>query len=48
VPVLLISLGLTVVTYPKWIRWSLRLWAWVTLISIAFLAPGMAIGYGPF
>jgi hypothetical protein len=46
--VLLISLGLTVVTHPKWIRWWLRLSVWVTLISIAFLAPGMAIDYGPF
>jgi uncharacterized ion transporter superfamily protein YfcC len=47
-PVLLICLGLTVVSYPRWLRWSLRLWLWVILISVAFLGIAVAIGYGPF
>jgi len=47
-PVLLICLGLTVVSYPKWIRWSLKLWFWVILVTVAFLALGVAIRFGPF
>ncbi len=47
-PVLLISLGLTVVSYPKWLRWSLKLWVWVLLITVAFLGLAVAVGYGPF
>jgi uncharacterized ion transporter superfamily protein YfcC len=47
-PVLLIVLGLTVVSYPKWIRWSLKLWFWVMLASVALLWIGVLIGYGPF
>lgn len=47
-PVLLIVLGLTSVTYAKWLKWSLRLWAWVILATVLFLVVGTAIGYGPF
>ncbi len=47
-PVLLIALGLTVVSYPKWMRWTLALWLWVALASVAFLAVAVAIHYGPF
>ena len=47
-PVLLISLGLTVVSYPKWLRWTARLWLWVILATIAFLGIAVAINYGPF
>lgn len=47
-PVLLISLGLTVVGYPTWIRWTARLWAVVLVITFIFLAIGVAINYGPF
>jgi uncharacterized ion transporter superfamily protein YfcC len=47
-PILLIVLGLTVVSYPKWIRWTLKLWFWVMLASIVFLWIGVLIGYGPF
>ncbi|MEW6401024.1 MAG: SLC13 family permease [Chloroflexota bacterium] len=47
-PVLLISLGLTVVSYPKWIRWTARLWLWVILTTIAFLGIAVAINFGPF
>lgn len=47
-PVLLICLGLTVVSFPKWIRWSAKLWAWIILISVVFLAIATAIRLGPF
>ncbi len=47
-PVLLITLGLTAVSYPKWIKWSLKLWFWVLLVTIAFLGIGVAINFGPF
>jgi uncharacterized ion transporter superfamily protein YfcC len=47
-PVLLIVLGLTVVGYPKWLRWTLPLWGGILVISLIFLALGVAIGYGPF
>lgn len=47
-PVLLIALGLTVVSFPRWIRWSLRLWVWVILTSLIFLGVAVWIGYGPF
>ncbi len=47
-PVLLIVLGLTVVSFPKWLRWTLPLWGVIILITLAFLALGVAIGYGPF
>jgi uncharacterized ion transporter superfamily protein YfcC len=47
-PVLLISLGLTVVSFPKWLKWSYKLWIWVLGITFLFLAIGVAIGYGPF
>lgn len=47
-PVLLISLGLTVVTYPKWLRWSLGLWIAIVLASVAFLALAVATQLGPF
>ncbi len=47
-PVLLIALGLTVVSFPKWLRWTWRLWVWIILISVAFLGLAVAIGFGPF
>jgi uncharacterized ion transporter superfamily protein YfcC len=47
-PVLLICLGLTVVSYPKWIKWTARLWLWVFIVTAVFLAIGVAIHYGPF
>jgi uncharacterized ion transporter superfamily protein YfcC len=47
-PVLLIVLGLTVVSFPKWLKWSLKLWGWVILVTVAFLAIAVSIGYGPF
>lgn len=47
-PVLLISLGLTVVSYPKWIRWTAKLWLWVILATVAFLGIAVTINFGPF
>jgi uncharacterized ion transporter superfamily protein YfcC len=47
-PVLLISLGLTVVSYPKWLRWTAKLWLWVILATIIFLGIAVAINFGPF
>jgi hypothetical protein len=37
-----------VVSYPKWFKWSLGLWVWVLVLTVAFLAIGVAIQYGPF
>jgi len=47
-PVLLIVLGLTVVSFPKWLRWTLPLWGMIVIVTLAFLALGVVIGYGPF
>ena len=47
-PVLLISLGLTVVGFPKWLRWTARLWVWVILVTVLFLGIAVAIDLGPF
>jgi len=47
-PVLLICLGLTVVSYPKWLKWSLKLWGWMLLVTVALLALAVAINLGPF
>jgi uncharacterized ion transporter superfamily protein YfcC len=47
-PVLLICLGLTMVSYPKWIRWTAKLWFWVILATVGFLGLSVAIKFGPF
>lgn len=47
-PVLLICPGLTVVSYPTWLRWTLKLWAGILLVTVIFLAAGVAIRLGPF
>jgi uncharacterized ion transporter superfamily protein YfcC len=46
--VLLIALGFTVVSYPKWIKWLLKLWFWIFLASLVFIFIAVQIGYGPF
>jgi len=46
--VLLISLSLTAVTYPKWLRWVMGLWVWVILASLIFLGAAVMMNYGPF
>ncbi len=45
---LLITLSLTVIPYPKWLRWVLGLWVWILLATVVFLAVAVAINYGPF
>jgi uncharacterized ion transporter superfamily protein YfcC len=45
---LLITLSLTVVPYPKWIRWIMGLWVWIILVTVVFLAAAVALNYGPF
>jgi uncharacterized ion transporter superfamily protein YfcC len=47
-PVLLICLGLTVVSYPRWLKWTAKLWFWVLLVTLAFLGIAVAIRFGPF
>lgn len=47
-PVLLICLGLTVVSYTKWIRWTYKLQLIAFAFACVFLFIGVAIGYGPF
>jgi len=36
------------VSYPKWLKWSLKLWFWVLLVTVAFLGLAVAIRFGPF
>jgi len=45
---LLITLSLTVVPYPKWLKWVLGLWFWILLVTVAFLGVAVLINYGPF
>ncbi len=45
---LLITLSLTVIPYVKWVKWVLKLWVWVILATILFLALAVAFNYGPF
>ncbi len=47
-PVLLICLGLSMVSYPRWLKWTLPLWFWVGLLTLVFLGIGIMINYGPF
>jgi uncharacterized ion transporter superfamily protein YfcC len=47
-PVLLICLGLTVVSYPKWLKWTAPLWLMIIAITLVFLAIGVGIHIGPF
>jgi uncharacterized ion transporter superfamily protein YfcC len=44
---LLIALGFTVVSYPKWIRWTLSIQAIMLLLTSAFLGIAVLIGFGP-
>lgn len=46
--VLLICLGLTAVTYPKWLKWVMGLWIWVILATLGFLVIAVMTQYGPF
>lgn len=46
--VLWIALGLTPVSYTRWLRWTAKLWVGLIFISIAFVWLAAQIGYGPF
>ena len=43
---LLISLGLTVVPYTKWFKWTIGMQLLITAVSIGFLVLAVLIGYG--
>ena len=47
-PMLLIALGLTVVSYPIWLRWTIGLQLVVTVLSVLLLLAAVAINLGPF
>ncbi len=47
-PLLMICLGLTVVSYPKWLRWTAPIQGITALICFAFMALAVAIKFGPF
>jgi uncharacterized ion transporter superfamily protein YfcC len=47
-PMLMICLGLTVVGYSKWFRWTMPIQALAALTSFAFMAAAVAIRFGPF
>jgi uncharacterized ion transporter superfamily protein YfcC len=47
-PMLMICLGLTVVSYPKWLRWTAPAQAGAFALSLAFMAIAVAIKFGPF
>lgn len=45
---LLIALGFTCVSYPKWIRWTWKIQSVIFLISMGLLMLAVKIGFGPF
>ena len=45
---LLIGLGFTVVSYPRWLRWTVILQVIMFVISMLFLWVAVQVGYGPF
>ena len=45
---LIIALGFTVVSYPRWIRWTILLQLIVFVISMVFLGFAALTGFGPF
>ncbi|TVR66978.1 MAG: YfcC family protein [Spirochaetaceae bacterium] len=45
---LLIGLGFTVVSYPRWIAWTIGLQAVMFLLSMVFLYVAVLVGFGPF
>ncbi|MFB0920723.1 MAG: hypothetical protein QMB62_07560 [Oscillospiraceae bacterium] len=47
-PVLLICLGLTVVSYTKWMKWTIKLQLISLALACVFLFIGVALHYGPF
>jgi len=47
-PLLLIALGFTVVSYPKWLKWTLPIQGAVLGVTVIFLMIAVKIGFGPF
>lgn len=47
-PVLLISLGLAMISYPKWLKFTLKLQLAMIFVSIILLEIALLINYGPF
>lgn len=47
-PILLIALGLTVVSYPKWFRWVIGLQLLVLVLTALILLAAVALNLGPF
>jgi uncharacterized ion transporter superfamily protein YfcC len=47
-PVLLICLGLTVISYGKWFKWTIRIQLAAFALSCAFMAVAVAVRLGPF
>jgi len=45
---LLIGLGFTVVSYPRWFRWTIPLQIVMFAVSMLFLWIAVRVGYGPF
>jgi len=45
---LLVALGFTVVSYPKWIRWTIVIQVFMLVITVIFLLIAVAIHFGPF
>lgn len=45
---LLVGLGFTVVSYPKWVRWTWKIQLGVFAVSLGFMALAVKIGFGPF
>lgn len=46
--VLLISLGISSVPYGRWLKWTLKLWAWVLPLTLIFLLIAVFLRLGPF
>jgi len=45
---LLVGLGFTVVSYPKWIRWTWKIQLMLLALSLLFMGIAVKIGFGPF
>lgn len=45
---LLVGLGFTVVSYPKWIKWTWKIQLALLLVSLGVMAFAVKIGFGPF
>ena len=45
---LIIALGFTIVSYPRWMRWTIGLQGIVFALSMVFLGLAAVLGFGPF